>query len=122
MISASPVCWFMHSTSITIITFAGGMWSFVVGLLPGLRIHLPPSRMWLSSLRRWLVSYDDLFSRPCTATGALLAADAASGHFFPPLLRPYGPALQRPALIAGAQGGPRAAYHPHAAPADMHRL
>ena len=71
----------------------------------------------LEDLLLWLCAYEDLFTRRCAATGTLLAADAASQHFFPPLLRPFG--LRRPQLIEAARrggGGVRQAFHPHAAP------
>ncbi len=68
---------------------------------------------------RWLAEYDDLFTRRCAATGTLLAADAASGHFFPPLLRRFDASMTRADLVAAARGGPRAAYHPHAAPVRL---
>ncbi len=76
----------------------------------------------LEDLLLWLATYDDLFSRRCAATGTLLAADAASQHFFPPLVRPFG--LSRAHLVAAARhgrssGGARVAYHPHAAPAAV---
>lgn len=78
----------------------------------------------LEDLLLWLATYDDLFTRPCAATATLLAADAASLHCFPPLIRPFG--LTRQQLVDAAQcigsdgacrgGGARSAYHPHAAP------
>lgn len=73
--------------------------------------------------RRWLTTYDDLFTRPCQASGLLLAADAAGGHFFPPLLRSMGHQNSqngklRSCLIAAVRGGNRAAYHPHAVSRD----
>lgn len=79
----------------------------------------------LEDLLLWLATYDDPFTRRCAASGTLLAADAASLHCFPPLVRPFG--LTRQQLVAAARdsgsagsagggGGARSAYHPHAAP------
>jgi Mediator complex subunit 27 len=69
----------------------------------------------LESLLLWLSTYSDLFTRPCDATGVLLAADTATQHLVPPVLRPF--RLSRPALIAAARdAAARSAYHPFAAP------
>lgn len=69
----------------------------------------------------WVTTHDDLFTRPCQATGVLLAVDAGGGHFFPPLLRSMGPQHDglRMYLVSTARGGKRIVYHPHAMPRNL---
>jgi mediator of RNA polymerase II transcription subunit 27 len=43
----------------------------------------------LEDLLLWLCSYQDLFTRPCEATGKLLAWDPSTHYPIPPTFRPY---------------------------------
>lgn len=55
----------------------------------------------------------DLFQRPCSATGQLLAMDMSTQQLLPPIVRPYAVAPEELELIAGGSME-AAAYHVHA--------
>jgi len=66
----------------------------------------------------WLGTFTDLFSRPCSITGTLLAADVASQLMLPPLVRPFKVSHEQ-LLAAAADPSKRTAFHLHAAPLDI---
>lgn len=76
----------------------------------------PPGAVLLDVLY-WLASYVDLWKRPCSATGLLLAADYGSGQLVPPYVRPFWltPKGLRAAALDAAQ---RRAFHCHAVPPE----
>ncbi|GAB4814677.1 hypothetical protein N2152v2_001723 [Parachlorella kessleri] len=73
---------------------------------PGQHEKGPP----LELLLLWLATYSDLFSRPCSATGALLSADPQNGTLLPPVYRPYR-LLWTQLRAAAADPSQRVAYH-----------
>lgn len=72
----------------------------------------------LESILLWLTLYKDLYERPSSATGQLLASDCSRRHLLPPIVRPF--KLTRGCLLAMAQGQePRLAYHVQDAPLEQ---
>ncbi|KAK9831145.1 hypothetical protein WJX74_004884 [Apatococcus lobatus] len=74
-----------------------------------------PSAAVLQDLLYWLASYVDLWSRPCSVTGRLLAADYGSCQLVAAYVRPFWlPSKElRAAALDAAQ---RKAFHSHAVP------
>ncbi|BDA43182.1 probable mediator of RNA polymerase II transcription subunit 27 at C-terminar half [Coccomyxa sp. Obi] len=67
----------------------------------------------LEDLLLYLSTYRDLFTRPCSSTGKLLALDPVSNQLLPPIVRPF--KRTRQALLAIAQGAETCqAFHVHA--------
>ncbi|CAL8468834.1 g8375 [Coccomyxa elongata] len=67
----------------------------------------------LGDLLLYLSTYRDLFTRPCSSTGKLLALDPVSNQLLPPIVRPF--KRTRQALLAIAQGTETCqAFHFHA--------
>ena len=74
-----------------------------------------PSASVLQDILYWLASYVDLWRRPCSATGLLLAADYGSCQPVPPYVRPFWLTSKelRDAALDAAQ---RQTFHSHAVP------
>ncbi|KAK9831461.1 hypothetical protein WJX81_007721 [Elliptochloris bilobata] len=71
----------------------------------------------LEDLLLWLSSYRDLFTRPCVATGRLLAADPALQLLLPPLVRPFRHVPRSRLLAAARAPETLPAFHLRAVPA-----
>ncbi|EIE22212.1 hypothetical protein COCSUDRAFT_33454 [Coccomyxa subellipsoidea C-169] len=70
------------------------------------------SSIALEDLLLYLSTYRNLFTRPCSATGKLLALDAVTNQLLPPIVRPF--KRSRSVLLAMANGSePCQAFHPH---------
>ncbi len=77
-----------------------------------------PAAAVLQDVFYWIASYADLWQRPCSETGVLLAADHGSCQLLPPTVRPYWLTSQQ-LKTAATDRSQRKAYHSLSVPACL---